>query len=179
MTRCVAAPFSSAKGNPDVHISVGRVQWSGPPGPGAAVFGLPWVLHLCTVSSSTATASLLRAHWGSWVHQLVLSYYPGTRRFGIQPVHVCGEEIALKWSPSSPGGTCFYDDHVSVLMVMRYLNWKAQMQHFDFNNKMVFRCLYQQDVIHPSGREIFGWLLQSLAPRWVLQVDVWPIWIPL
>lgn len=59
---------SSAEGNPDVHISLGCVQWSGPPSSGAAVFGLPWVLHLCTVSSSTSTvqmcesASLLCAH---------------------------------------------------------------------------------------------------------------------
>lgn len=114
---------SSAKGNPDVHISLGCVQWSGPPSSGAAVFGLPWVLHLCTVSSSTLTvqmcesASLLCAHWWSWV-----LIFPGTRRFGIRPVQECGEEIALKWSPSSPGGTCSYDGLVSVLMVIGYFN---------------------------------------------------------
>lgn len=133
-------------------------------------------VHGQLLHSHSITSVCTLVHLGSSIGAFM---FPGTRRFGIQPVHECGEEIALKWSPSSPGGTCFYDDHVSVLMVMRYLNWKAQMQRFDFNNKMVFRCLYQQDVIHPSGREIFGWLLQSLAPRWVLQVDVWPIWVPL
>lgn len=114
---------SSAKGNPDVHISLGCVQWSGPPSSRAAVFGLPWVLHLCTVSFSTLTvqicesASLLCAHWWSWV-----LIFPGTRRFGIRPVQECGEEIALKWSPSSPGGTCSYDGLVSILMVIGYFN---------------------------------------------------------
>lgn len=35
------------------------------------------------------------------------------------------------------------------------------------------RCLHQQDDVHAGRWEIAGWLLQSLAPRWVLQVRVW------
>lgn len=50
---------------------------------------------------------------------------PGTRRFGIQPVQECGEEIALKWCPSSPGGTCFYGGLASVSMVRRFFHWKS------------------------------------------------------
>lgn len=37
------------------------------------------------------------------------------------------------------------------------------------------RCLYQQNIIHSSRREIAWWVLQGLAPRWVLQVDVFNV----
>lgn len=54
-----------------------------------------------------------------WSYFLI---FPGTQRFGIRPVQECGEEIALKWSPSSPGGTCSYDGLASILMVIGYFN---------------------------------------------------------
>lgn len=114
---------SSAQGNPDVHISLGCVQWSGPPGSGAAVFGLPWLLRLCTVSSSTLTVRMCESTSLPCAHSLVF-LFPGTRRFGTRPVQECGEEIALKRSPSSPGGTCFYDGPVFVLTVIGYFNIK-------------------------------------------------------
>lgn len=33
------------------------------------------------------------------------------------------------------------------------------------------RYIYQQDNIHPPRRAIAGWILQGLAPGWVLQVQ--------
>lgn len=46
---------SLAAGNPDVHFSLGGVERSGHASPGAALSGLPWVLHLCKVSPSVIT----------------------------------------------------------------------------------------------------------------------------
>ena len=46
---------SLAEGNPDVHFSLGCVEWTGHASLGAALFGLPWVLHLCKVSPSVIT----------------------------------------------------------------------------------------------------------------------------
>lgn len=49
---------SLATGNPDVHIPLGCVEWSGHASAGAALFGLPWVLHLCKVSPAVIRDSL-------------------------------------------------------------------------------------------------------------------------
>lgn len=46
-------------------------------------------------------------------------------------------------------------------------NWTATVAH-SYNP----RCLHQQDDVHARRREVAGWLLQGLAPCWVLQVRV-------
>lgn len=66
--------------------------------------------------------------------------------------------------------------------------WSKTLQNiwFFFKSKMAvtlnsnFLCsyyiprrLHQQDNVHAPRREITGWLLQGLAPSWVLQVIVW------
>lgn len=60
-------------------------------------------------------------------------------------------------------------DHFGLCLnaLFRILMWN------DLGSEMSFvsRRLYQQDIIHPSGRELFGRFLQVLASRWVLQVD--------
>lgn len=65
-----------------------------------------------------------------YIHSVLLfflsfNFSPGTLRFGIQPVWECGDGTAPKSYPSNPGGRCFCEGHVSVLMVIRYfINYK-------------------------------------------------------
>lgn len=49
---------SLATGNPDVHIPLGRIEWSGHANSGTTVLGVPWVLHLCKVILHTRVQSL-------------------------------------------------------------------------------------------------------------------------
>lgn len=62
---------SLATGNPDVHISLGCVERTGHAGPGAAVFGLPGVLHFCQVSGWFAVKLFLLDRFRS-IHFFVL-----------------------------------------------------------------------------------------------------------